>query len=296
MRWILLVPNKSIAGIEQITAFIAKNTTKIEILTFFDGDQHDIEKTKTILQGSSHAIIFYTKEINTPFFNYCVGYIEGKNMPALLYSLEENIPPILDFSLHFSSTSTVLDALEKNLNFYLSEDGKNLARKKLLDSGITFSSDIFTVNIIKGDESMCALFLNAGIAIDERDDDGTPLISIAVRNGKENIVRLFIDRGADVNAVSKDRGYSPLMDAVWKNNINISALLIENGANLNHIADDGQSVFVLAVGCGNEDICELLASHGADPFAKDHMGMSAYDYAKLFKKDKIISIIDEFCK
>ncbi|MGL4981743.1 MAG: ankyrin repeat domain-containing protein [Treponemataceae bacterium] len=296
MKWILLVPNKSIAGIEHITNFISKNTKQVDVITFAENIKPDVEKVKPLLQSASHAIFFYAREINTAFFNYCAGYLEGKNTSTLLYSEETDIPETLNFSLQFFSTNTLLDALEKNLNFYLSEDAMNSARKKLLDSGITFTKDIFIVNIIKGDESMCALFLNAGFNVNDRDDDGTPLISIAARNGKENIVRLFINRGADLNAISKDRGYSPLMDAVWKNNINISALLLENGANPNHIANDGQSVFVLAVGCGNEDICELLASHASDPFAKDKMGMSAYDYAKLFKKEKIISIIDEFCK
>ena len=98
--------------------------------------------------------------------------------------------------------------------------------------------------------------------------------------------------GADINAVSKDRGYSAVMDAVWKSNTEIVEFLVERGANLSYISRDGQPVLVLAVGTGNEKVCRILTEYGADPFMCDAMGMSALSYAKLFKKESLVPIFE----
>ncbi len=65
---------------------------------------------------------------------------------------------------------------------------------------------------------------------------------------------------------------------------------------LNTVSNDGQPPLVLAVGSGNADICRILAENGADPSTKDHMGMSAYGYAKLFEKKEIIKILEPYEK
>jgi len=61
---------------------------------------------------------------------------------------------------------------------------------------------------------------------------------------------------------------------------------------LNFISSDGQPLMVLAVGNGNVRIVELLIRNGADPDIKDSMGMSARDYANLFRKPDIIKILE----
>ena len=43
-------------------------------------------------------------------------------------------------------------------------------------------------------------------------------------------------------------------------------------------------------------IIEALAKAGADPDIKDQMGMSAYGYASLFKKEEILSILEPYHK
>ena len=122
------------------------------------------------------------------------------------------------------------------------------------------------------------------------------MLNVAVRNDNEELTKMILDCGADINAVSKDRGYTAVMDAVWKGNKDITKLLISRGAELNTISKEGQSNLVLAVGADKVDICKILVENGADPDIKDQMGMSAYNYACLFKKDKILEIIKPFHK
>ena len=53
---------------------------------------------------------------------------------------------------------------------------------------------------------------------------------------------------------------------------------------------------VLAVGANRENIVKLLAENGADPDVKDMMGMSAYNYATLFKKQRLVDILKPYHK
>ena len=107
---------------------------------------------------------------------------------------------------------------------------------------------------------------------------------------------MFLELGVNIAAVSDDRGYTAVMDAVWRGNEKITKFLIENGADLNTISKEGQSNLVLAVGAGRENIVKLLAENGSDCDVKDMMGMSAYNYAVLFKKTRIVDILKPFHK
>ena len=175
-------------------------------------------------------------------------------------------------------------------------DTKRSSKKKLLEKGIPFTPDCFGTYIAKDKTDICNLFISGGIDINSRDENGTPMINIAVRNDNEELVKKFIKLGADINAVSEDRGYTPVMDAVWRGNLELTKLFIKEGAELNTINKEGQTNLVLAVGANKTKIIEALAKAGADPDIKDQMGMSAYGYASLFKKEEILSILEPYHK
>ena len=77
------------------------------------------------------------------------------------------------------------------------------------------------------------------------------------------------------------------MDAVWRKNYEITEYLIEAGADLSVVSSDGQPILVLAVGNGDARLVDLLLKNGANADLKDSMGMSAREYANLFKKNGI---------
>ena len=53
------------------------------------------------------------------------------------------------------------------------------------------------------------------------------MLNIAARNDKVELIHWLIDKGADINAVSEDRGYTAIMDAVWRGDKEITELLSE---------------------------------------------------------------------
>lgn len=197
---------------------------------------------------------------------------------------------------YFESTKEIQKQVKANFKNILKEASVRIAKNKLLDKGIPFSSDAFAFYIEKKKKDIINLFIDAEINLNSTDDEQTPLLNIAVRNENIDLVKTFLKKGVDINAVSKDRGYTAVMDAVWLGNIDIAKLLIKENAELNTINKEGQTNLILAVGADEYDICKLLISNGADPDIKDQMGMSAYKYAELFKKTKIQKLLEPYHK
>ena len=106
------------------------------------------------------------------------------------------------------------------------------------------------------------------------------------------MVSLLIDSGADVNATSKDRNYTALMDAAQIGEVEIAQLLLKNNADPNTQSKDGQTALILAVGRQDVDVIASLLQSGADYNLKDSMGMSALDYANLFRNEKILALFN----
>ncbi|BCS92346.1 tetratricopeptide repeat protein [Metallosphaera javensis (ex Sakai et al. 2022)] len=68
-----------------------------------------------------------------------------------------------------------------------------------------------------------------GEMVGKRDGMGNTMLHLAVRNGMEEMVRLLLDAGADVNAVNNE-GHTPLYYAILSCNQGIGKLLLDRGA------------------------------------------------------------------
>jgi ankyrin repeat protein len=92
----------------------------------------------------------------------------------------------------------------------------------------------------------------------------TPLHQFA-RNGNVETARLFLDRGADINARDEDLSSTPLAWAAKFGKLEIVKLLLERGAPTN-LPDDPPWATPLAWATrrGHTEIAELLKSHGAN--------------------------------
>lgn len=73
---------------------------------------------------------------------------------------------------------------------------------------------------------------------------GTTPLANAIIKGDVEAVKKFIDYGCDVN--ERSNGMTPLMLAARYNQADIIKLLIENGANVKHTDDKGQTAMKYA--------------------------------------------------
>lgn len=100
----------------------------------------------------------------------------------------------------------------------------------------------------------------------------------------EEIINLFINNGADINAYDND-GKSILMlasqglNTLWIEHKKIVQKLIKKGANVHAKDIYGITVFMYAAGSGNYDIVEQLIKKGIDIHAKDEDDRNALYYA-----------------
>lgn len=84
----------------------------------------------------------------------------------------------------------------------------------------------------KGDIKEVEKLLSSGADMEDGMAGNTPLM-FAVGRGHANVVKLLIEKGADVNA-KNSQGHTPLLYAVLDEgrNVNIAKLLIDNGADI----------------------------------------------------------------
>ncbi len=74
-------------------------------------------------------------------------------------------------------------------------------------------------------------FLDHGLPVDTRDEQGNTLVMLAAYHGQEAVVRALVDRGADVD-LRNDRDQTPVAGALFKGEEGIVAVLVAAGADL----------------------------------------------------------------
>ncbi len=92
-------------------------------------------------------------------------------------------------------------------------------------------------------------------------NNSTPL-HIAARSGQGYLARNLIKHGASLDAADK-RGLTPLHWAVEKEDVAMVKLLIEKGCDVTLFDKRFRSALSIAMANGNNDIRDLLRSHGA---------------------------------
>jgi len=102
----------------------------------------------------------------------------------------------------------------------------------------------------------------------------TPLM-LAAQKGHVEAVRALLTHAsnrADPNVVGGWNDGTALFNAIVSGNADLVSLLLDNGANANHIDKDGCSPLHAACAEGRLDICLLLASRGSDIHLKNKAG------------------------
>ena len=299
MNWLLFTSQK-FDKFDKIEKLLSNNNGNCTIINIEDVASDTVDSSLfATLSHSSYAIFNLPSEfVNHKSILFVLGYVIGKGIPVFVSKSVLKSEFVLDLInvenvIDFSDFDNLENLLNQNLPTYIANEEKKKAMKVLFEKGIPFNPDCFSFQISKNNLEICELFVKAGMDVNERDSAGTPFLCDAARTGKKDMVQWLLEKGAEIDAVSQDRGYSAVMDAVWKSNKEIVELLVSKGANLNFVSRDGQTALILATGSGNFDICRILAENGADPTIKDRMGMSSIDYATLFKKEKILNLYRE---
>lgn len=295
MKWLILTHSADTS--DKISTYLQSKDCLVSIAKIdsdFESLVADIRSAKNFFVCDSHVLS------ENPRFLFLYGliaergqfvFVSGKNADEL-----KSLSGDSERFVYGTKVSDVMKSLKSNFKDCFAADKKNTALSDLLSRGLPFNADCMVHFIEKDKPEIVELVYDAGLDINSWTEDGVPVLCAAARCDKVEYVKWLLKRNADVNIISKDRGYSPVMDAVWKKNLEMVKLFIKAGADLSIMSSDGQPILVLAVGNGDAKIVEVLLKAGADPDIPDGMGMSARSYANLFKKADLVKILNKFPK
>jgi ankyrin repeat protein len=148
----------------------------------------------------------------------------------------------------------------------------------------------------RGDVSLLRLLKNSGASLDlsfpPRND--TPLFLAAI-NGHPQAVSFLLENGADIKKFMGHQHYTVLHLAAGEprtdDNTAVLKILIKYGANVNAVADNGESVLDVAINSGNAKNVEFLLKSGADPEHIGVAGVTPITYAVLGENINILRML-----
>ena len=106
----------------------------------------------------------------------------------------------------------------------------------------------------------------------------TPLMG-AINSGNLALVKLLLDRDAEINVAESRMGQTPLMWAVAEGRSEIAALLIERGADVNVVSQHGYNALLFAALKGDAGTLKKLIAAKADPKFRAPDGGTAFTIA-----------------
>ncbi|XP_049637595.1 M-phase phosphoprotein 8 [Suncus etruscus] len=124
-----------------------------------------------------------------------------------------------------------------------------------------------------------ALNSNEDFNLDQEDSSGMTLVMLAAAGGQDDLLRLLIKKGAQVNGRQKN-GTTALIHAAEKNFLTTVAILLEAGAFVNAQQSNGETALMKACKRGNSDIVRLVIECGADCNILSKHQNSALHFAK----------------
>ncbi|MDE3060878.1 MAG: ankyrin repeat domain-containing protein [Pseudomonadota bacterium] len=120
------------------------------------------------------------------------------------------------------------------------------------------SEIVYRANLGRADD--VKLLLKQGASAKDKDDNGTPLVSLAAaRKDPEglNVLKVLLDSGADINA--RDiKGQTPLFYAASKGNLNTVRYLLSKGIDYYALDNNGDIARTIAFNAGHKDIVEAM--------------------------------------
>jgi ankyrin repeat protein len=146
--------------------------------------------------------------------------------------------------------------------------------------------------IQKSDATAVKHLLASGLDANAHDADDVPALMAAVLYADANCVKLLLDRGADPNATDK-AGATALMWAAP--DIAKVRLLVAAGADVNAVSKNlGRTPLLIAASYpGSVPVLQLLLDHGANIHAKDRRGMHALGRAAVSADVDVVRFLVE---
>lgn len=127
--------------------------------------------------------------------------------------------------------------------------------------------------------SRCKELIDAGFDVNQRDAENITLLHWAAINARKDIVKLYIDAGAIVDAIGGELQSTPLHWATRQGHLNMVVYLMKEGGDPTLRDGEGCSAIHLAAQFGYTPIVAYLLAKGISPDIQDKNGMTPLMWA-----------------
>lgn len=245
-------------------------------------------------KANIRVIIAEGKEWDSKWVSFIIGCSQDSKHIILFNSGSDNSDApvwITDFG-YVETKDNFYQRLKKIQYEWVPIIFKKIARKVLESNGYALHDSGLILAIEKGDRNIVRNYMDAGFSVNTRNEEGVPILSIAIEHQSVSTVKMLMFLGADVNGIRMDRGNTPIMDAAAVGHLELVNYLLSYSPDLEIVSKNGQTAAMLAVGNGHVEVGLSLLKRGSDPHKKDLLGMSVLSYAKLYKYKKIIDFLE----
>ena len=122
--------------------------------------------------------------------------------------------------------------------------------------------------------------------------EGMTPLSRAIIDGPESVVRVLIEKGAEIN-FKDNYGRTPLLWAAIGDHESIARLLIEKGAEVNSKDDRSRTPLSLAATGSFESVVRLLIEKGAEVNSRDYSGRTSLSMAATGSFEEVVRLLIE---
>ena len=160
---------------------------------------------------------------------------------------------------------------------YLISKGANINIKST-NNCKTIIAEAVKKNLIEA----VTLLLEHGSDINTVDCYGNTPLMIVIDNKYNDIAKILIDKGAEIDKQNKYAAENTITYAIIADNIEIVGYLIEKDKKNLNLQDSkyGETPLMCAVVNGKVDIIKILLDHGADVNIKNKFNKTVLDYAE----------------
>ena len=128
-----------------------------------------------------------------------------------------------------------------------------------------------------------------GIDVNALNPAGESALMLAALKGELAGAELLLGRGAAVSLA----GWSPIHYAATGPEPQLVKLLLDRGADIDAASPNGTTPLMMAAQYGSEESVKLLLQRGADLGRRNQRGMGPVDFAKLSGREPVVRLLEQ---
>jgi ankyrin repeat protein len=218
-----------------------------------------------------------------------VNAVGGGVTPLLIAASLPGAEEVVRYLIQKGGDLKAVNGLGQDAVMTAAGEGEIGTLKILLEAGASGSSGVKNLSLPKTSR-IDALDQATRERLKKRVEGVTALMS-AARVDCEACVRLLLEHGADPKAKT-DAGFTALHYAAYKGDLALVKLFLDAGVPVNATDDRGFTPLMMAANSKNKnpEVVRLLLDRGADAEAKDSLGRTAADWARMGAREQIVKM------